>query len=362
MTVRVGLIGTGGIVMANHIPGLALCPDTEVVALCDPNPAALERAHSQLPSAQTFTDYRRLLAEAPVDAVVIATPNSEHAPIALAAIQAGKHVLCEKPIAMNLAEAQSMAAAADAAGVRHMTAFTYRFVPSMHYMKHLVDAGAIGQPYHFRANRFQDFGRRSLGWRQLKHMAGSGEHGDMLSHRIDFAHYLIGPIQRVVANTRQFLADREGRDGGREAADVEDWVAFIGDFKSGPTGVFESTKVATGRGAGGRSHDYCEVNGSEGTLIYFLHQPHVLHRGRLGQPGLEEIPVPEEFLKHAGSPRDPHAGDPLSVFRYDQDFEFIDAIRSGRSCAPSFHDGARVQAVIDAVLLSTEEKRWVEVS
>ncbi|MDB5303816.1 MAG: Gfo/Idh/MocA family oxidoreductase, partial [Phycisphaerales bacterium] len=197
--IGVAMIGSGAIALANHIPGFALCPDTKVVALCDSNPATLEKAGQQTGIATTATDYHEILKRDDVHAVVIATPNYLHAPITLAAVAAGKHVMVEKPIAMNLAEATQMVRAADAAGVRHMTAFTYRFVPAMRYMNHLVHSGAIGKPYHFRASRFQDWNDRNLGWRQVKKLAGSGEMGDMLSHRIDYGHLLIGDIRSLVA-------------------------------------------------------------------------------------------------------------------------------------------------------------------
>ena len=151
----------------------------------------------------TSTRYEEIVRRDDVHAVIIATPNFTHAPIALAAIAHGKHVLCEKPLALNAADARAMAEAADRAGVRHMTAFTYRFVPAMRYLRHLVQRGDLGQPYHYRSCRLQDWGTRNLGWRQVKKLAGTGELGDMLSHRIDFAHLLVGPMQRLVANLKQ---------------------------------------------------------------------------------------------------------------------------------------------------------------
>src|SRR6185295_3588898 len=198
--IGIGIIGCGGITLQNHLPGLALCPEAQVLALCDNDPAVLERASQQSGIETTSTDYRELLKRDDIHAVIIATPNVVHAPIALAAIAAGKHVLCEKPIAMNTIEAMQMYQAAEQAGVRHMTAFTYRFVPAMRYLAHLVKTGALGQPYHYRSCRLQDWGNRPLGWRQQSKLAGTGELGDMLSHRIDFAHSLMGRIDRLVAN------------------------------------------------------------------------------------------------------------------------------------------------------------------
>lgn len=356
-TIGIGIIGSGGIALANHIPGFALCPQAKVVALCDSNPQVLERARQTTGISEAYSDYHDLLRRDDVHAVVIATPNYLHKPIVLAAIAAGKHVLCEKPIAMSWAEADEMRRAADARGVRHMTAFTYRFVPAMRYIAHLVKSGYVGQPYHFRAQRFQDWGHRPVGWRQVQKLAGTGELGDMLSHRIDFAHLLVGKMQRLVARMKRYIDVRGG-----QPSDLDDWVSIIADFENGATGVLESTKLASGRGEGGRSRDYCEVNGSEGTVIYRLENPLEVQIGKQGDAGLRTVPVPEEFLKWPGSARDPRQGDPLVTFRYDQDVEFVNAIANNRPCVPSFADGAEVQAVMDAAVLSDRESRWVAVA
>ncbi len=354
-TIGIGIIGCGGITLQNHLPGIALCADTRVVALCDTNAATLERASRETGIAVTSTDYAEIVTRDDVQAVIIATPNVSHTPIALAAIAAGKHVLCEKPIAMNGADAAKMAAAADAAGVRHMTAFTYRFVPAMRYLRHLVARGDLGQPYHYRSCRLQDWGTRNLGWRQVKALAGVGELGDMLSHRIDFAHHLIGPMKRLVANLMNLTPIRDGAPN-----DTDDWVAILAEFTNGASGVLESSKLASGRNESMRSLDAVEINGSEASFAFTTGSWNTLQWGKAGGPGLETITIPREFFTWPGSPRDPGAGDPLITFRYDQAFEFIDAIRSGRPCTPSFHDGVQAQVVMEAAVRSAEIRAWVE--
>ena len=354
-TIQVAIVGCGGITLQNHLPGLALCPDVKLSALCDSDPAKLERARQQTGVTAVSTDYSQIVARDDVDAVIIATPNFTHSPIALAAIAHGKHVLCEKPLALNFADALAMAQAAEAKGVRHMTAFTYRFVPAMRYLLHLVQQGDLGQPYHYRSCRLQDWGTRGLGWRQNKKAAGSGELGDMLSHRIDFAHLLVGPVNRLVANTRCWHPVR-----GDQPNDLEDWVALLAEFKCGATGVLESSKLASGRNESWRSLDYVEINGSEGSFVFVTGEWNRLQGGKVGGPGLETIPVPEEFWKCPGSPRDARQGDPLVTFRYDQAWEFIDAIRNQRACVPDFRDGARAQEVMDAALRSAQTQQWVD--
>ncbi len=326
--IGIAIIGSGAIALANHLPGFGLCPDTKVLALCDTNAGVLAKASSQTGITAIYTDYRALLNRDDIHALVVATPNVYHAPIVLAAVEAGKHVMCEKPLAMNLAEAKQMLHAAEKANVRHITAFTYRFVPAMRYMAHLVHSGQIGVPWHFRAARFQDWSDRNLGWRQIQKLASSGELGDMLSHRIDYGHLLIGPIARLVAQLRRFIDVRQGAP-----SDLDDWVAILADFEKNVTGVLESTKLATGRGEGHRGLDLCEVNGSEGSIAYTTQKPLEIQIGKKHDRDLRTIAVPAEFLVWPGSPRNPNSGDPLVTFRYDQNFEFIDAIRNQRPAA-----------------------------
>lgn len=354
--IGVAIVGCGGITLQNHLPGLAMCKGVRVTALCDNSAETLGRAKTQTSISTCSTDYKEIVRRDDVHAVIIATPNVVHAQIALEAIAHGKHVLCEKPIAMNFAEAMKMVEAAEKANVRNMTAFTYRFVPAMRYLAKLVQDGALGQPYHFRSCRLQDWGDRALGWRQVQSLAGTGELGDMLSHRIDFSYLLMGQMKRLVADTRRLLDSRQG-----QPSDLEDWVAIIAEFASGASGVLESSKLATGRNESWRSQDYVEVNGSKGSFVFFTERWNELQMGKPGGMGLEKIPVPEEFWKVPGSPRDPKQGDPLVTFRYDQTFEFIDAIRNGRDCSPSFRDGARAQAVMDLAVKSAAEKKWLDV-
>jgi predicted dehydrogenase len=354
--IGVAIIGAGQIALANHLPGLALSPQARLVALCDANPQVLEAAARQTGVDASFADYHEALAHPAVDAVIVATPNYLHAPIVLAAVAARKHVMCEKPLALEYASALEMYQAAESAGVKHMTAFTYRFVPAMRYMKYLVESGAVGRPYHFRTQRFQDWVARPMGWRQTKKLAGSGELADMLSHRIDYGHLLLGKFKRLVADLRNFIPERGG-----SPSDVDDWAGVLAEFATGTTGVLESTKLATGRGEGLRGVDLCEINGSERTLVYSTQSPNELRIGRKGATDIQSVAVPREFLAWPGSPRDPEQGDPLVSFRYDQDFEFIDAITGDRPCVPSFREGVMAQAVMEAILNSPQRRRWIDV-
>jgi predicted dehydrogenase len=167
--------------------------------------------------------------------------------------------------------------------------------------------------------------------------------------------------------TRTFVPQRPTLDGSLVSADVEDFALIIAEFakgvgvEQGTVASFNLSKVAKGRGRGGRSLDEFEISGTEGTLIYHLHRPHEI---TIGNPDgiLETVPVPRNFLVYPGSPRDPFAGEPITTFRYDQDFAFVQSIVEGKSSIPTFYDGMRCQAVIDAVLQSAQERRWVDVA
>ncbi|MFI5455118.1 MAG: Gfo/Idh/MocA family protein [Isosphaerales bacterium] len=360
--VRVAFIGTGAVTAYHHLPGLRLDPRAELVAICDTEPGVLERCRAEWNVAHATTDPDAVCRLDSVDAVVIATPNDTHRPIAVAAARAGKHVMCEKPLGLSALEVRQMYEAARDAGVVHMTAFTYRFAPAMRYLRHLLKSGALGTPRHFRSQRFLDWPETSWGWRQYQARAGAGDLFDMTIHRIDFAIDLLGPIARVCGAVARF-APRDRTVDGRPCppSDVDDWSCLIGEFACGATGVWEGTTLAKGYHRDGFGHEWAEVNGSEGSAVYRLHEPNTILLGKTGQD-LAAVPVPAEFLKPAGSPRDPGDGPPATVFRYDLMWEFISAIVERRPAVPSFHDGLNAQLVADAVLESHAKRTWIDTS
>ena len=359
-TVRIGLIGLGGVCSAVHYPGFSRIPGVEIVGICDPDADLLAKRQEEWNISTGYTDSRLFFQEVKPDAVAIAVPNTHHRKLVLRAIETGCHVLCEKPLGMTVPETVEMYHAARAANVRHMTAFTYRFVPGIRYIKSLVDSGTLGEIRHARFQRLQDWGEASIGWRQYKDMAGTGELGDMGIHRLDFAEDLLGPIRSVCSAMKRLVSRDHTKDGEAcEPQDVEDWVAWISEFESGTTGVFEMGKLTKGRGPDG-GHDVCEINGSEASVVYQLHTPHAVLIAPQGEAYTRRT-VPDEFLKRPGSPRDPNEGDPVATFRYDQAWEFVSAIREGRDCCPSFYHGMRSQVVADSIVEAASTRRWVNV-
>lgn len=360
--VRVAVIGAGAVSDYHHVPGLRLDPRARLVAACDANAELLEKRKADWGITQVSTDPEVICADPEIDAVIIATPNDTHRPITLAAARHGKHVMCEKPLGLNGAEVRAMYEACRAANVVHMTAFTYRFAPAMRYLRHLLKSGALGTPRHFRSQRFLDWPETSWGWRQYKARAGAGDLFDMTIHRIDFALDLMGPLARVCGAVARF-ADRRVTADGQPCApsEVDDWSCLIGEFAGGATGVWEGTTLAKGYHRDGFGHEWAEVNGSEGSAVYRLHEPNVILLGKTGHD-LAPVPVPVEFLKPADSPRVPGEGNPSTVFRYDLVWEFISAIVAGRAAVPCFGDGLNAQLVADAVLESHARRVWIDVS
>ena len=353
------VIGAGAVSDYHHVPALRLDPRAELVAVCDADSALLERRKGDWGVAKGTTDPDVLCADPEIDAVIIATPNFTHAPIATAAAKGGKHVMCEKPLGLNAGEVRTMYEACRDAGVVHMTAFTYRFAPSMRYLKHLLKSGALGTPRHFRSQRFLDWPETSWGWRQYKDKAGAGDLYDMTIHRLDFAIDLLGPIERVSGAVARFAPRTQTPDGRTCApSDVDDWSCLIGEFANGATGVWEGTTLAKGYHRNGFGHEWAEINGAEGSAVYRLHEPNTILLGKTGHD-LAPVPVPPEFLKPAGSPRDPRQGEPATVFRYDLVWEFISAIVERRPAVPSFLDGLNAQIVADAVLDSYATRTWI---
>jgi len=360
-SVRIGIIGAGAVSDYHHVPGINLDPRAELVAICDPNSELLAQRQADWGKTKVTTKYEEIASDPEIDAVIIATPNFTHYEIALACIRGGKHVMCEKPLGLNYTESAEMYRAARDADLRHMTAFTYRFAPSMRYVKHLVESGALGVPRHFRSQRFLDWPETSWGWRQSKTLAGAGDLFDMTIHRIDFAQDLLGPIKSICGAVAQFVPRDQTADGQPcEPSEVDDWSSLIGQFENGAVGVWEGSTLMKGYHNDGFGYEWAEVNGSEGSAAYQLTDPNNILIGKPGQT-MEKLPVPEEYLVIEGSPRKPHEGVPSTVFRYDLVYEFISAIVEKRDAIPGFDHGASAQLVADSVLESFDKRTWIDI-
>jgi predicted dehydrogenase len=353
-SLRIGIVGVGGAARKIHIPGLRLCPHVEIAALCDTDPKAVETEGT----TPVIADYRALLSRDDIHAVVNATPNHLHHQITLETLAARKHILCEKPLALNAVRAREMLEAAEAAGVVHMTAFTYRYTPALQYMHHLVSSGQLGALRTVRAAYLMALSSHLLGWRSTKAQAGSGVLADIGSHLIHMVEFVASPISALSASDCRFRDD--------PSSDVEDWIAFLADLENGARGTFEISRVCAGRGAGITEEIFIELYGTRGSAVFSLQDPWRLQVAlgeAAGDPScpLVHVDVPEQFLKLPGSPRDIRAHDSRWGYRFDQAWQFVTSIRHGQSPAPSFGDGVRCQTVLDAALASAASRQWVAV-
>jgi predicted dehydrogenase len=329
-----------------------------MAAICGRDPAAVAAAADRLGWAATETDWKRLVGRDDVDLVDVCTPGSSHAEISIAALEAGKHVLCEKPLANTVEEARAMAAAAEraaAGGVRAMVGFNFRRVPAVALARELVAAGRLGALRHVRAAYLGSHlldPELPLVWRLQASEAGSGALGDLGAHAIDLAQYLAGDrIAGVSALTETFVPERPLTAGGgaRGPVTVDDAALFIARFAGGAVGGFEATRFATGHTEGLR----VELNGELGSIVWDLG---ALNQLRLfdatedpATQGFRTIQVTRAAHPYAGAwwP-DGHTIGYEHTFTHEVR-DLLHAIADGRDPVPSFADGLQVQEVLDAV-------------
>jgi predicted dehydrogenase len=384
-SLRVAMIGHG-FMGAAHSQGwrtaprffdLPLTPRMSVVVGRDP--AATQRAADAWGWESSATGWREVIARDDIDVVDIVTPGDTHAEIAIAALEAGKHVLCEKPLANTVAEAEAMADAAQRAadrGIRSMVGFTYRRLPATTLARRMVADGRIGQVRQVRAEYLQDWlidPEAPLTWRLQKDRAGSGALGDIGAHAVDLTEYITGlPVEQVsgvvetIVSERPVLAESSGLSGTagneRGPVTVDDVALFTGRLSGGALSSFEASRFRTGR----KNALRIEVAGSTGALAFDLERLNELEYYDATQPpaeqGFRRILVTE--------PDHPYAGawwPPGHMLGYEHGFshqvlDLVHAIADGTAPAPSFADGLHVQRVLDAVEHSAQaDSIWTRV-
>ncbi|ROP42157.1 putative dehydrogenase [Saccharothrix texasensis] len=350
-----------------------------MAVVCGRDRARTEAAAARLGWAEAATDWRAVLDRDDVQVVDICTPGDTHAEIAVAALAAGKHVLCEKPLANTVAEAEAMAEAAAraaAAGVRAMVGFTYRRVPALSLARELVARGRLGRVHHVRAQYLQDWivdPAAPLSWRLQKERAGSGALGDIGAHIVDATQFILGDTIREVSGTletfvseRPLAAEHSGLSGTAVSdrtgpVTVDDAALFLARFSGGALGAFEATRFANGR----KNAIRIEINGSAGSLAFDFEDMNVLHYYDGGDDasvaGFRRIVVTE--------PQHPYvdawwpAGHGLGyehAFTH-QAVDFVRAVAAGTDPAPSFADGLQLQRVLAAVEASATSRTWHDV-
>ena len=315
------------------------------------------------------TDWRKLLERKDIDAVDICVPNNLHKEIAIAAAKAGKMILCEKPLAMNVAEGEEMCKAVEAAKVANTVWYNYRRIPAVTFAKKLIDEGKLGRIFHYRANFLQDWtisaelpqGGAGL-WRLDAAAAGSGVTGDLLAHCIDTAIWLNGSIADVTAMTETFIKERtHTATGKKQQVTIDDACSFLCHFQNGSLGLFESTRYARGH----KALYTFEINGEKGSLKWDLHDLHRLEMFDYSDAG------PERGWKsiHITDGDHPYMGKwwvPGLAIGYEHSFvhqvaDFLYSLGTGQPCHPTFRDALETQKVCDAVIASAKDRAWKKV-
>jgi len=320
--------------------------------------------------ASAETDWRRLVERKDIDLIDIASPNDTHTEIAIAAAQAGKMVMCEKPLGRNAAEGQAMTDAVEKAGVANMVWYNYRRVPAVTLLKHLLDEGRFGRIFHYRAKFLQDWtisrelpqGGEGL-WRLDVAVAGSGVTGDLLAHAIDTALWLNGPITEVTAMTETFVKERKHNLTGKvQPVGIDDASAFLCRFENGALATFEATRYARGH----KALYTIEINGEHASALWDLHDLHRIqyfdHRDEGRLRGWRSIHITDgdhPYMKHWWVPG-------LQI-GYEHTFihqvaDFLEGVNAGKPARPTFRDGLATDLVTDAVLRSAKDRRWEKVS
>ena len=315
------------------------------------------------------TGWRNLIARKDIDLIDIASPNDTHAEIAIAAAAAGKMVLCEKPLAMNAAQAERMVEAVEKAGVANMVWYNYRRVPAVTLAKQLIDEGRLGRIFHYRAKFLQDWtiskdlpqGGAAL-WRLDVNVAGSGVTGDLLAHCIDTALWLNGPIDRVTGMSETFIKERKHNLTGKvEKVGIDDASAFLARFANGALATFEATRYARGH----KALYTFEINGEHASIFWDLHDLHRLeyfdHRDEARLRGWRSVHVTEgehPYMKQWWVPG-------LQI-GYEHTFvhqvaDFLRGLSEGKVPGPSFRDALATDYVTDAVLRSAGSGQWEQV-
>ncbi len=320
--------------------------------LCGRNRESLEAMAARWGWSGTTTDWRTLVDRDDIDIVDVATPNVLHAEMAIAFAEAGKTVLCEKPMAVSREEGEQMVAAAR--NVRTMVWFNYRRVPAVAYAKRLIDEGRIGKVYHYRAVYLQDWptsGGTTKTWKLEKAGAGSGVLGDLLSHIVDLGLYLNGEIREVSAMMHTFA---EGRD-------IDDATMALARFANGSLGSFEATRYAVGC----RNRNQFEIHGDKGMLRFDLEDLARLEYFDATLP--PRLQGARRML--VTGPDQPYASNywkPGHVIGYEHTFigalgDFLQALAEEREFHPDFNDAQKVQVVLDTVERSAKSRSWVAV-
>ncbi|MEM2129956.1 MAG: Gfo/Idh/MocA family oxidoreductase [Candidatus Bathyarchaeia archaeon] len=338
-----------------------------LVALCGRTEEALAEAAKRFGFETYYTDWKTLVKDKRIQLVDNCLPNNLHAEPCIGAVEAGKHVICEKPLAGTLKEARAMYEAAEKAGVKHMTAFNYRFVPALRLAKNLIDEGFIGKILQFRAVYLQEWimdPSFPLVWRLRKSVAGSGALGDLGAHIVDLARFLVGDFASICGMTETFIKERSLPDDPKKKGkvDVDDVFIAMVRFKNNAIGSLEASRFCAGR----KNYQRIEIHGTEGSIGFNLERLNELEvyskKDKDDRMGFRNILVTESvhpFIEHWW----PHG----HIIGWEHTFvheihHLVDCIVNDKPVAPygaTFYDGLKCQEILSAIEESSEKGKWV---
>ena len=342
----------------------------KLVAISGRDYQACSEAAQRYGYMKSYNDWRAMVEDEEVQVLDNGGPNDVHAEPSILAAQLGKHVLCEKPLGRTAEESKTMLEAVEKAGVKHMVAFNYRFVPAIRQIRELIDSGALGQIYHFRAVYLQEwimphYGEKKI-WRLDKSVAGSGAIGDLGAHIIDLAHYLVGDMTSVASNTKTFIDTRPLPDGSGEGkVDVDDAFVAAVEFANGALGTLESTRFAGGR----KNYNCFEINAEKGSVRFNLERLNEMEvfwvdeKPKVTQ-GFHDVLVTEDY-----HPWWDYWWPQGHIIGWEHTFiheinHFLDCIVNDREVGPhgaTFEDGYKAAVICDAIIESANSKRHVDI-
>lgn len=352
--VRIALFGTSWWADTIYLPGLRNHPLAEVVGCCGRRAEAAAEFAERWGIERSFTNPEAMLDQTEPDAVVIATANDSHHDLALAAIERGLHVLCEKPLGRNVAEAQAMTEAAERRGAITLVPFTYRWMPMNQWVKRLVAEGFVGRPLHINMRYYTEFGfDPAYSWRFDRELAGSGVIGDIGSHWVHLARWFLDDVETSVSATTASFVERAARPDASAYDQAEDSAVLTVRYRSGAYGVLQVSSVCWEGSPFGQSH-HLEIHGDAGTIYATCDWDRIQRVDGLkrGESGRSELPIPDDLWGDIR--REPVHDTYRDVFRTTDAMTrgWVDAIVAGRSIEPDFAEGLAVQRVIDAAVAS----------
>ncbi len=340
-----------------------------LIAIAGRNEAAVAEAARRYGYERYYTDWRQMLEDDRIQLFDNGGPNDQHAEPSIAAAEAGKHIICEKPLGRNAEESKAMLDAVTRAGVKHMVAFNYRFVPAVLLARDLIQSGRLGRIYHFRAVYLQEWimphYNQGMIWRLSKERAGSGALGDLGAHIIDLGRFLVGEITSVGALTRTFIEERPLDGGGSGKVDVDDAFVATVAFDNGAIGTVEATRFAAGR----KNFNSFEINGEKGSIRFNLERMNELEVFWVGEEPRETQGFHNVLVSESYHPYWENWWPQGHIIGWEHTFvheltHLLDCIVNNKEVGPigaTFEDGYRNAVICDAILESAATRRQVDV-